>query len=92
MGQDAEEGADREVRDVGEEPKPDRLASKPSAGVLIGGMLAGVEQIVTGRPRPPAQIEEPYRDEWASIEGVTVEGLDERPKRADPPDRSGARL
>ena len=68
------------------------LPSKPSAGQLIGGLLAGVEQVVTGRPRPPAQIEEPYRDEWASIEGVTIEGLEEPGERAEPPDRYGARV
>ncbi len=68
------------------------LPSKASAGHVIGGLLAGLEQVVTGRPRPPAQIEEPYRDEWASVEGVTIEGLDEPRERADPPDRSGARL
>ena len=69
-----------------------RLPSKPSAGELVGGILAGVEHMVTARPRPPAQIEEPYRDEWASIEGVTIEGLDEPPEHPAPPDRSGARV
>lgn len=68
------------------------VPSRSSAGQLIGGMLAGLAQMVTGRPRPPAQIEEPYRDEWASIDGVTIEGLDDPSDRPAPPDRSGARL
>lgn len=68
------------------------LPSKPSAGQLIGGMLAGLEAIVTGRPRPVAQIEEQYGDDWASADGMTVEGLDEPIDRPEPPDRSGARL
>jgi hypothetical protein len=72
-----------------------RLRSRSSAGQLVGGLLGGLEQMVTGRPKPPAQIEEPYRDEWASMDGVTVDGLDEppeRPERHEPEDRSGARL
>ena len=84
---------DRAPRRQGERngPMPDALPSRPSAGQLVGGLLGGIEQVVTGRPRPPAQIEEPYRDEWASIEGITVEGLEEPEERAEPPDRSGAR-
>ena len=67
------------------------LSSRPAAGQLIGGMLAGIDQMVTARPKPPAQLEEQYRDEWASLDGVTIEGLDEPVDRAEPPDRSGAR-
>ena len=70
----------------------DRLPSRPSAGELIGGLLAGVEHLISGRPKTPAQIEEQYRDEWASVGGVTVDGLDEPIDRPDPPDRSGAKL
>jgi len=71
----------------------DRLPSKPSAGPMIGGLLAGLEHAFTGRPKTPAQVEEQYKEPWASANGLTVEGLEdpiERPK--PPPDRSGAKL
>jgi hypothetical protein len=68
------------------------LPSRPTAGAVIGGILAGLEATVTGRPRPPARIEETYRDAWASLDGVTVDGLDDDIERPEPPDRSGARL
>jgi hypothetical protein len=73
---------------TGKEP----LRSRPTAGSVVGGILAGLEAVVTGRPVPPAQIEESYRDPWASLDGVTVEGLDDDTERPEPPDRSGARL
>jgi hypothetical protein len=73
-------------------PKPKPLASRPSAGQLIGGMLANLDHALTGRPRTPAQIEERYREPWASANGLTVEGLDEPIERREPPDRSGAKL
>jgi hypothetical protein len=76
----------------GEDKPADPLPSRASAGQVIGGLLAGLEHLITGRPKPVAQIEEPYTDEWASIGGVTVEGLDEPIDRPEPPDRSGARL
>ena len=72
--------------------KPQPLPSKPSAGELIGGMLAGVDHAIGGRPKTPAQIEEQYREPWASANGVTVEGLDEPIERREPPDRSGAKV
>ena len=75
-----------------EAPAPERLASRPTAGSAIGGILAGLEATVTGRPQPPARIEETYRDAWASLDGVTVDGLDGEIERDEPPDRSGARL
>lgn len=81
MGDDADRG-----------PAPERLPSRASAGEVIGGILAGIEHLVTGRPRPPAQIEEEYRDPWATADGVTLEGLDEPIDRPEPQDRSGARL
>ena len=71
---------------------PDRLPSKSSAGELIGGILAGLDHALTGRPKTPAQIEEQYREPWASADGLTVEGLDEPVERPEPPDRSGAKL
>ena len=71
---------------------PDRLPSKSSAGELIGGILAGLDHALTGRPKTPAQIEEQYREPWASADGLTVEGLDEPIERSEPPDRSGAKL
>jgi hypothetical protein len=75
--------------------KPDvskRLPSRPSGGELIGGMLATLDHLIAGRPKPPAQIEERYREPWASADGLTVEGLDEPAERREPPDRSGAKL
>jgi hypothetical protein len=75
-----------------EKKDDDRLPSRPSAGEVIGGMLAGLEHQVTGRPKPPAQIEEQYREPWASANGITVEGLDEPIERPELPDRSGAKL
>jgi hypothetical protein len=69
-----------------------RLPSRPSAGQLIGGMLAGLEHLLTARPKTPAQIEERYTDPWATADGVTVEGLEEPVERPEPPDTSGARL
>lgn len=72
--------------------KSEPLPSKPSAGELIGGLLANLDQALTGRPKTPAQIEEQYREPWATADGLTVEGLDEPIERREPPDRSGAKL
>ncbi len=72
--------------------KPKPLRSRSSAGQVIGGILAGLDQSLTGRPRTPAQIEEQYREPWASLDGHTVEGLDEPIDRPERPDRSGAKL
>jgi hypothetical protein len=80
------------VRVKPEPDAPKRLRSRPSAGPLIGGLLANLEHALTGRPKPPAQIEEQYREPWASADGLTVEGLDEPIERREPPDRSGAKL
>jgi hypothetical protein len=55
-------------------------------------MLANLDHLITGRPKPPAQIEEQYREPWASADGLTVEGLDEPMERRDSPDQSGAKL
>ena len=75
------------------EPAPvEPLPSKSSAGELIGGFLAGLDHALTARPRPVPQIEEQYREPWASAEGVNVDGLDEPIDRPEPSDRSGARL
>lgn len=68
------------------------LPSHPSAGDVIGGMLATVDHLISNRPRPVTQIEEQHREPWASANGLTVEGLDDRVERPEPPDRSGARL
>ena len=73
-------------------PDPDRLPSKPSAGQLIGGLLANLDHALTGRPKTPAQIEEQYREPWASADGLTVGGLDDPIERPEQPDRSGAKL
>jgi hypothetical protein len=66
--------------------------SRSSAGVLIGGFLGALDQALTGRPRTVAQIEQRYREPWASVDGVTIEGLDDPIERPEAPDRSGARL
>lgn len=73
---------------------PDRapLPSKASAGVIIGGLLAGLEQAVTNRPPVVAQIEEPMRRERFERHGFAFDGLDDPIERPEPPDRSGARL
>ena len=75
-----------------DKPDPDRLPSRSSAGPLIGGLLANLDHALTGRPKTPAQIEEQYREPWASADGLTVEGLEEPIDRPEPPDRSGAKL
>ena len=89
--------ASRDVRYGGRvKPKndePEALSSKPSAGAMIGGLLAGLEHAVTGRPKTPAQVEEQYNEPWASADGLTVEGLEDPIDRPEPPpDRSGATL
>ena len=66
--------------------------SRSSAGELIGGFLGTLDQALTNRPRNVAQIEQRYREPWASVDGVTIEGLDEPIEGPDAPDRSGARL
>jgi hypothetical protein len=69
-----------------------RLPSRPSAGVIIGGFLAGLEATVTNRPPIVAQVEEPMRRERFERHGFVIEGLDEPIERPEAPDRSGARL
>ena len=77
-------------------PRPknadDPLPSRSGAGQLVAGILAGIDHLIANRPRAVPQIEEEYRDAWASTDGVTVNGLDEPIERPEPPDRSGARL
>lgn len=68
------------------------LKSRSSAGAAVAGLLGSLEATVTNRPRPVTQIEERYRDPWATVNGVTIEGLDDAPEREEPPDRSGARV
>lgn len=74
------------------EPTAEPLPSRSSAGEVIGGMLATLDQALTNRPRPVAQIQEEYREPWATADGLTVEGLDDRPERPERRDESGARL
>jgi hypothetical protein len=61
-------------------------------GELIGGFLGTLDQALANRPRTVSQIEQRYREPWASVDGVTIEGLDEPIERPDTPDRSGTRL
>lgn len=68
------------------------LPSNPSAGQVIGGMLASVEHLVANRPRPVTEIQERHHEPWNAAGGVTVEGLDEPVDRPEPPDTSGARI
>jgi len=68
------------------------LPSQPSAGVLVGGILGGIDYLLLKRPRPVTQIEEPYHEPWATLGGISVQGLEDRIERPEPPDRSGARL
>jgi hypothetical protein len=78
------------VKRKGDDPEP--LPSRPSAGQLIGGLLAGLDHALMGRPKPPAQVEEQYKEPWASADGLTVEGLDDPLERPEPPDRTGAKV
>ena len=59
---------------------------------MIGGLFAGIDHMILNKARPVTQIEEPYREPWATKDGISVEGLDEPVDRPEPPDRSGARL
>lgn len=68
------------------------LPSRSSSGTLVGGILGMIESAITNRPRPMPQIEERYSDPWATLNGMTVDGIDKPVERPEPPDRSGARL
>ncbi len=83
---------DEPERDQLERDQSARLPSRSSAGPMIGGMLATLDQALTNRPRPVTQIAQEYREPWATADGITVDGLEERPERPEPPDESGARL
>lgn len=69
-----------------------RLASRPSAGIAIGGFLAGLEHAITNRPPVVAQIEEPLRGRRDASGDVVLDGLDAPIERREAPDRSRARL
>jgi hypothetical protein len=56
---------------------------------VIGGFLAGLEQIILHRP-PPAEVAESHQVS-DTLNGLTVDDP-EIPKRREPPDKSGARL
>lgn len=73
-------------------PHQQPLPSNPAAGNIVAGLLAGVDHLIVNRPRPVTQIEEEYREPWASADGISVDGLDEEIERPEPPDTSGARL
>ncbi len=74
-------------------PQQRPLPSFSGASRTIGGFLAGLEQQILHK-RPPAAIvvEEHDRLERSSLNGVTVNGLDEPIERPEPPDTTGARL
>ena len=73
-------------------PSRGPLPSRATAGVLIGGMLADLEQAVANRPRPVAQIEQPVGRERFERHGFVLDGLEAEVDRPEPPDRSGATL
>ena len=78
--------------DVPSAKRRGRLPSRPSAGVVIGGFLAGLEGMVTNRPPVVAQIEEPLGRERFERHGFVIDGLDDPIERREPPDRTGAKL
>ena len=78
--------------DDNEDNEDAALPSRSSSGELVAGILGTLDAALTNRPRPVAQIEERYREPWASADGVTVEGLDEPVEHNEPDDTSGAQL
>jgi hypothetical protein len=56
---------------------------------VIGGFLAGLEQILLHKP-PPAEIAESHQVS-NTLNGITVDEPD-IPERPEPPDTTGARL
>jgi hypothetical protein len=56
---------------------------------VIGGFLAGLEQIVLHRP-PPAEVVESHQV-TDTLNGLSVDRPD-IPERPEPPDTTGARL
>ncbi len=70
----------------------DPLPSDPSAGAVVAGLFGTLDHLIINKPRPVTQIEEPYRESRDTADGITVDGLDDRPERPEPPDTTGARL
>jgi hypothetical protein len=56
---------------------------------VIGGFLAGLEQILLHKP-PPAEVAESHQVS-DTLNGITVDDPDV-PERPEPPDTTGARL
>jgi hypothetical protein len=56
---------------------------------VIGGFLAGLEQILLHKP-PPAEVAESHQVS-DTLNGITVDDPD-IPERPEPPDTTGARL
>jgi hypothetical protein len=56
---------------------------------VIGGFLAGLEQILLHRP-PPAEVAESHQV-TDTLNGITIDDPD-IPERPEPPDTTGARL
>ncbi len=69
-----------------------RRRTTASAGIIVGGFLAGLEHAIGNRPPAVAQIEEELGRAGFERHGFVVEGLDDPIERPEPPDRSGARL
>jgi hypothetical protein len=70
----------------------DPLPSNPSAGAVVAGLFGTLDHLIVNKPRPVTEISEEYHEPWATTDGLTVEGLEDRPERPEPPDTTGARL
>lgn len=70
----------------------DPLPSNPSAGAVVAGLFGTLDHLIINRPRPVTEISEEYEEPWSTADGLTVEGLEDRPERPEPPDTTGARL
>lgn len=70
----------------------DPLPSNPSAGAVVAGLFGTLDHLIINKPRPVTEISEEYEEPWDTAEGLTVEGLEDRPERPEPPDTTGARV
>ena len=70
----------------------DPLPSDPSAGQVVAGLFGTLDHLIINKPRPVTEISEEYHEPRDTADGVTVEGLDDRPERPEPPDTTGARI
>jgi hypothetical protein len=59
---------------------------------VVAGLFGTLDHLIVNKPRPVTEISEEYHEPWATKDGLTVEGLEDRPERPEPPDTTGARL